>query len=88
MSAYNNNFMRKGNSEIPPLSPFVVIHEDPVQTIQGGAPNDHYHLTAAQVASVNEVPALVAGQFIYREPMMIGGNLVTVLGGDLLMGDT
>lgn len=58
-SAYINAFLSK-NKSVPNLTPFVVVHERPAELIQGGEPGDHYHVTAAQVASLLE---LIAVQF-------------------------
>ena len=53
-----------------------LIHENPLQQIQGGAPGEHYHLTAAQHARAS----------FYAEPAMtISGEIITIRSGDIVM---
>ncbi len=64
-----------GLSKLPPQLQGL-IHENPLQEIQGGAPGEHYHLTKKQHDYAS----------YYFEPVMtITGDIVTVDSGDIVM---
>lgn len=60
---------------------FTIVHERPEELIQGGAPGEHYHLTAAEHADLGA--AIAAGK-IY-EPLMAAGELVLDPDEDIMM---
>lgn len=60
---------------------FTIVHERPEESIQGGAPGEHYHLTAAEYTTLG---AGVASGKIY-EPLMAAGELVLNPEEDIMM---
>lgn len=74
----------KGDARLLPLAGLPVIHELPSQNIQGGLPNEHYHLTLAELGGLQEFLASGLEKPIY-EPVYANHEGVTSGDGDILM---
>lgn len=61
-----------------------LVHENPDQAIQGGAPGEHFHLTEDEHSFVQELFEEGVEQKIY-EPVMNEAALVLTLSGDCLV---
>lgn len=60
---------------------FTIVHERPEELIQGGAPGEHYHLTALEYANLGTG----GGSGKIYEPLMASGELVLDPSEDVMM---
>jgi hypothetical protein len=67
-----------GANPVPPTA-LPIIHEDSLQNIQGGLPNQHYHLNATEYANMR------AGGY---EPSIICGEILLDTNGEIVMQAT
>lgn len=78
MSAYNPGAI----VPIAPIEIAVLVHDDPLQQIQGGIAGQHYHLTSTQHSLV---AGLATTGIPIFEPVAISGELVYDGTGDVLV---
>lgn len=77
-SGWNYKKYQKLLSVLVPVPPAALpnIHEEPTQSIQGGAVGDHYHVTAAELDNLQhkEEHVMIACEILISgegEPVMI-----------------
>lgn len=80
MRAYEPGFRLK--RPIGTLFESSLVHEDPKQLIQGGSAGEHYHVTTAELARLQEL--VNPGIPIY-EPVTAAGEILFDNNGDVLM---
>lgn len=84
MSFDNPTFLgRQGLSDI--IGGGGLVHEDPAQLIQGGLPNEHYHMTHAQQLEVDSLYLVLPIANKIYEPVMGSSELALTTSGDCLM---
>lgn len=90
MSAYNNNFIKKSVS-VPALQDYTLVHEQAREKIQGGAPNEHYHLSKTELANVQSIPTINAqvlanaNRIAIYEPITCQGEMLWSSNGDIMV---
>lgn len=83
MSAYKPNAFVPGLGVTGIVGENLLVHEDPVELIQGGIPGEHYHLTEDQHTYLEHIAEVGISLF---EPVAIENEIVFDGGtGDVLM---
>lgn len=83
MSAYKPNAFVPGIYGPGVSGGTNLVHEDPLQNIQGGTAGEHYHLTEAEHTYLSHLALVGIPLF---EPVAINGELIFDGGtGDVLM---